>query len=210
MVYMMQQIAPGRCTMTHYAFATALMNFMLVPTTMISGPLAEWLGFSTFFLVVMFASVPSVIAAWRAPFPLKDDDAKLGGTSEPDQDVVTVDDPTRLTPGERAVQLLAGRASIYAMLNVLMILLVDAKILGSLQGRAEGTGATQFYLLLGTTAAKIFLAVRTFQYSAKAKEESARTGDAVYVRNARGAVIATICCGLATLLVLGFAADLAF
>ena len=210
MVYMMQQIAPGRSTMTHYAFATALMNFMLVPTTMISGPLAEWLGFSTFFVVVMFASVPSVIAAWRAPFPLKDDETKRGRTTEPDQDVVTVDDPTRLTPGQRVVQLLAGRASIYAMLIVLMILLVDAKILGSLQGRAEGTGATQFYLLLGTTAAKIFLAVRTIQYAAKAKEESARTGDAVYVRNARGAVIATICCGLATLLVLGFAADLAF
>ena len=52
MVYMMQQLAPGRSTMTHYAFATALMNFVLVPTTMISGPLAEWLGFSTFFLVV--------------------------------------------------------------------------------------------------------------------------------------------------------------
>jgi PAT family beta-lactamase induction signal transducer AmpG len=69
MIYMMQQLAPGRCTMTHYAFATALMNLVLVPTAMVSGPLAEWLGFSTFFFVVMFASVPSVLAAWRAPVP---------------------------------------------------------------------------------------------------------------------------------------------
>src|SRR5262249_16313973 len=64
MIYMMQQLAPGRSTMTHYAFATALMNFTLVPTAMISGPMAEWLGFSTYFLVVMFASVPSVLAAF--------------------------------------------------------------------------------------------------------------------------------------------------
>ena len=49
MIYMMQQLAPGRCTMTHYAFATALMNLVLVPTAMVSGPLAEWLGFSMFF-----------------------------------------------------------------------------------------------------------------------------------------------------------------
>jgi PAT family beta-lactamase induction signal transducer AmpG len=210
MVYMMQQIAPGRCTMTHYAFATALMNFMLVPTTMISGPLAEWLGFSTFFIVVMFASVPSVIAAWKAPFPLSGDETKAAAVADPDKDVITVDDPTRLTVGERAVQLLAGRASIYAMLNVLVILLVDAKILGSLQGRAEGTGSTQFYLLVASAVLKIFLAVRTFQFAAKAAEESSRTGDVVYVRNARGAKIATLCCALATVLVLAFAGDLAF
>jgi PAT family beta-lactamase induction signal transducer AmpG len=209
MVYMMQQIAPGRCTMTHYAFATALMNFMLVPTTMISGPLAEWLGFSTFFIVVMFASVPSVIAAWKAPFPLSGDDGNAAATAL-EKDVITVDDPTRLTVGERAVQLLAGRASIYAMLNVLTILLVDAKILGSLQGREEGTGATQFYLLIGSAVLKFFLAVRTFQYAAKAAGESARTGDVVYLRNARGAKIATVCCALATVLVLVFAGDLAF
>ena len=69
MIYMMQQLAPGRSTMTHYAFATALMNLVLVPTNMMSGPLGEWLGFSTYFLVVMVASVPSAWAAWRAPFP---------------------------------------------------------------------------------------------------------------------------------------------
>jgi PAT family beta-lactamase induction signal transducer AmpG len=108
------------------------------------------------------------------------------------------------------VQLLVGRASIYAMLNVLVILLVDAKILGSLQGRAEGTGSTQIYLLVASAVLKIFLAVRTFQFAAKAAEESSRTGDVAYVRNARGAKIATLCCALATVLVLAFAGDLAF
>jgi PAT family beta-lactamase induction signal transducer AmpG len=69
MLYMMQQIAPGRYKMTHYAFATALMNLVLVPTQMASGPLAEWLGYERFFLFVMLASIPSIVAAWLAPFP---------------------------------------------------------------------------------------------------------------------------------------------
>ena len=211
MVYMMQQLAPGRSTMTHYAFATALMNFVLAPTTMISGPLAELLGFSTFFIVVMFASVPSVWAAWKAPFPLVDEAPKDPAASRADQPMtVTVDDPTRLTPGERAAQLLAGRASIYAMLNILMILLVDAKILGSLQGRADGSGQTQLMLLLASAALKIFLAQRTFKFAAATAAESARTGDTVYVRNARGAKIATVLCGVATVLIIAFAAKLAF
>ncbi|HYD82788.1 MAG TPA: hypothetical protein VEA63_02025, partial [Opitutus sp.] len=210
MVYMMQQIAPGRCTMTHYAFATALMNFMLVPTTMISGPLAEWLGFSTFFVVVMFASVPSVIAAWKAPSPLEGDDAKAAAGAEPNQERVTVDDPTRLSAADRAVQLLAGRASIYAMLNVLVILLIDAKILGSLQGRDAGAGATQFYLLVASAALKLFLAWRTYRFANEAAEEGARTGEKIYVRNARGAKIATWVCAVATVIVLTFAGRLAF
>jgi MFS transporter, PAT family, beta-lactamase induction signal transducer AmpG len=69
MLYMMQQIAPGRFQMTHYAFATALMNLVLIPTQSASGPLAHALGYPAFFLVVMLASIPSVAAAWWAPFP---------------------------------------------------------------------------------------------------------------------------------------------
>ncbi len=211
MVYMMQQLAPGRCTMTHYAFATALMNLMLVPTTMISGPLAELLGFSTFFFVVMFASVPSIWAAWKAPFPLEADDAKLPAGDVADERVtITVDDPTRLTPAERAVQLIAGRASIYAMLSILVILLLDAKIMGSLQNRAPGTGQLSFYLLLASAALKLLLAQRTFKFAAEATAEGARTNETVYVRNARGAKIATIACGVVTVAVIGVAAKLVF
>ncbi|MBC8066996.1 MAG: MFS transporter [Deltaproteobacteria bacterium] len=69
MLYMMQQIAPGAYKMTHYAFSTALMNLVLVPTQMASGPLADWLGYRSFFVFVMIASIPSLWVAWRAPFP---------------------------------------------------------------------------------------------------------------------------------------------
>jgi PAT family beta-lactamase induction signal transducer AmpG len=69
MLYMMQQISPGKYHMTHYAFCTSLMNLVLIPTQMASGPLADWLGYKAFFLFVMIASIPSIIAAWLAPFP---------------------------------------------------------------------------------------------------------------------------------------------
>jgi PAT family beta-lactamase induction signal transducer AmpG len=202
MVYMMQQLAPGRSTMTHYAFATALMNLMLVPTTMISGPLAEWLGYSTFFFVVMFASVPSVLAAWRAPFPLLDDALAPGGP--------TPDDPTRLSPAEQTVQRMAGRASIYAMLNILTLLVIDAKILGSLQGRAAGTGLTQFVLLLGVAAVKGFFTLRTFRLASETAAAAGPTGERNYSGNARAAKVATLLCAGATLAILVFGARMAF
>ena len=78
MLYMMQQIAPGKYKMTHYAFCTALMNLVLVPTQMASGPLAVWLGYKNFFLFVVFASAPSILAAWLAPFPNADGDKARG------------------------------------------------------------------------------------------------------------------------------------
>ena len=208
MVYMMQQFAPGRCTMTHYAFATALMNFVLAPTTMISGPLAEWLGFSTFFVVVMFASVPSVWAAYKAPFPLNGDNEK------PDAEsigiVITPDDPSRLNPIQRAVQQIAGRASTYAMLNILVILLLDAKILGTLQGKVEGTGQTQFMFLLGSAALKIFLTRLTVKHARLASIEAQPADETVYLGNARGAKIATIICALVSAAILVFGYKQAF
>jgi len=69
MLYMMQQIAPGRYKMAHYAFATALMNLVLVPTQSASGYLADMLGYKSFFIFVLVASIPSIIAAYWAPFP---------------------------------------------------------------------------------------------------------------------------------------------
>jgi MFS transporter, PAT family, beta-lactamase induction signal transducer AmpG len=69
MLYMIQQIAPGRYKMSHFAFADSLMNLMLVPTQSASGYLADRLGYRSYFIFVLVASIPSVIAAWKAPFP---------------------------------------------------------------------------------------------------------------------------------------------
>ncbi|MFV8752897.1 MFS transporter [Nannocystaceae bacterium ST9] len=80
MLYMMQQISPGRYHMTHYAFCTALMNLVLVPTQMASGPLADWLGYRAYFVFVVVATIPSLVAAKLAPFPRAE---AFGPTSEP-------------------------------------------------------------------------------------------------------------------------------
>ncbi len=82
MLYMMQQISPGKYHMTHYAFCTALMNLMLVPTQMISGPLADHFGYKAYFIIVMFAAIPSILVSAYAPFP-----RKFGAKSEPAGDV---------------------------------------------------------------------------------------------------------------------------
>jgi MFS transporter, PAT family, beta-lactamase induction signal transducer AmpG len=73
MLYMMQQLAPGPYKMTHYAYATAFMQLVLIPTQAASGKLADWLGYRAFFIFVMVASLPSILAAWRAPFPNSED-----------------------------------------------------------------------------------------------------------------------------------------
>ncbi len=81
MLYMMQQISPGKYHMTHYAYCTAIMNLVLIPTQMASGYLADHMGFQTFFLVVMAASIPSVLGAWFAPFPNTVDGATKPGAA---------------------------------------------------------------------------------------------------------------------------------
>jgi PAT family beta-lactamase induction signal transducer AmpG len=83
MLYMMQQISPGKYHMTHYAFCTALMNLVLIPTQMASGPLADAFGYRAFFVFVMLASIPSIIVAAKAPFPNPPDDGKMAHDDEP-------------------------------------------------------------------------------------------------------------------------------
>jgi PAT family beta-lactamase induction signal transducer AmpG len=205
MIYMMQQLAPGRSAMTHYAFADSLMNLILVSTIMVSGPLAEMLGFSTYFLVVMVASVPSVWAAWKAPLN-HDETSATKEKDATEQEIITVDDPSRLSQVQRAVQLIAGRASIYAMFNILAILVIDTNILGTLQGRAEHTGQTQFMFLLGSAALKIFLTQLTYKHARLASIEAQPSGETAYLGNARGAKIATLICAVvsAAILVFGY------
>jgi PAT family beta-lactamase induction signal transducer AmpG len=82
MLYMMQQISPGKYHMTHYAFCTSIMNLVLIPTQMASGPLADALGFQSFFWVVIIASIPSVLGAYWAPFPHKVEKGQASGLAK--------------------------------------------------------------------------------------------------------------------------------
>jgi len=69
MIYMMQQIAPGPYRTAHYAFATGLgLGLGMTLAALVSAPLQAWLGYQTFFLLVIPAAIPSIWFAVRAPF----------------------------------------------------------------------------------------------------------------------------------------------
>jgi len=67
-LYMMQQIAPGKYKMAHYAFATGIMSLGMMIPSMLSGVVSDWLGYRHFFLWVMVATIPSFLATWLVPF----------------------------------------------------------------------------------------------------------------------------------------------
>lgn len=72
MLFMMQQIAPGKYQMAHYAFANSLMNLSVLVPGYFSGMLCKALGYETFFLVALISAVPVVLMSFFLPFAHKD------------------------------------------------------------------------------------------------------------------------------------------
>jgi PAT family beta-lactamase induction signal transducer AmpG len=79
MLYMMQQLAPGKYRTAHYAFGTGIMAACMLVTGRLSGYIQPWLGHQRFFLFVLLASIPPVIIAYFAPFHV----AALGDDQAP-------------------------------------------------------------------------------------------------------------------------------
>ncbi|WP_295999808.1 MFS transporter [Rugamonas sp.] len=75
MIYLMQQLAPGKYTTTHYAFGTGLMGLCMMLTGIVSGHLQQALGYVSYFSLVMAATIPSFLVTWFAPFHVKEADA---------------------------------------------------------------------------------------------------------------------------------------
>jgi PAT family beta-lactamase induction signal transducer AmpG len=73
MIYMMQQIAPGPYKTAHYTFATAFMGFCMMSTGWLSGKIQAAVSYQTFFIIVLVAAAPSLIATLMAPFNHRDD-----------------------------------------------------------------------------------------------------------------------------------------
>jgi PAT family beta-lactamase induction signal transducer AmpG len=67
-LFMMQQIAPGKYKMAHYAFATAIMYLGFMLPSMVSGYISDFLGYKHFFVWVLFATLPSFLVTWLVPF----------------------------------------------------------------------------------------------------------------------------------------------
>jgi len=71
-LFMMQQVAPGRHQMAHYAFASGIMNLSVMLTGMASGFLSDMLSYKFFFVAVMLATVPAFVITKLVPFTYDD------------------------------------------------------------------------------------------------------------------------------------------
>ena len=76
-LFMMQQVAPGKYQMAHYAFASAIMNLSVMVTGAVSGFLSDAIGYKMFFLVVMAATIPVFILSKVIPF--RDEHSVISG-----------------------------------------------------------------------------------------------------------------------------------
>lgn len=67
-LFMMQQIAPGKHQMSHYAFASGIMNLGVMLPGMVSGFFSDLLGYERFFTYVLLCAIPSLIITYFIPF----------------------------------------------------------------------------------------------------------------------------------------------
>jgi PAT family beta-lactamase induction signal transducer AmpG len=67
-LYIMQQIAPGKYKMAHYAFADGIMALGFMLPSMFSGYISDFLGHKMFFIWVLVATIPSFLITYFAPF----------------------------------------------------------------------------------------------------------------------------------------------
>lgn len=66
-LFIMQQIAPGKYKMAHYAFASGLMNLGFMVPSMVSGLVSDYLGYKDFFIWVMISTIPAFLVTWLVP-----------------------------------------------------------------------------------------------------------------------------------------------
>ena len=71
-LFMMQQIAPGKHQMAHYAFASGIMNLDVMLPGMLSGYVSDWLGYRDFFVFVLVCTIPAFLITWFVPFTYPD------------------------------------------------------------------------------------------------------------------------------------------
>jgi len=74
-VFIIQQITPGKYKMSHYAFASGIMNLGFVIPSMVSGYLSDYLGYANFYLWILAATIPSFLVTWLVPLKPHDENA---------------------------------------------------------------------------------------------------------------------------------------
>lgn len=82
-LFMMQQVAPGKHQMAHYAFASGIMNFGVMLPGMMSGWVLEHIGgYENFFIFVLVATIVPLLITWFVPFKYNDDGTPIKGAVE--------------------------------------------------------------------------------------------------------------------------------
>lgn len=89
-LFMMQQVAPGKHPMAHYAFASGIMNLGVMLPGMMSGWVCETLGkwfdkpggYEPFFIFVLIATIPAFLMTYFVPFKYAPDGSLLKGERE--------------------------------------------------------------------------------------------------------------------------------
>jgi PAT family beta-lactamase induction signal transducer AmpG len=68
-LYIMQQMAPGKYKMAHYAFGSGLTNLGFMLPSMISGFVSDKIGYQYFFIWVLVSTIPAFLISWLVPLP---------------------------------------------------------------------------------------------------------------------------------------------
>lgn len=76
-LFMMQNIAPGKYKMAHYAFGSGLMNLGFMIPSMVSGFVSDFLGYKEFFIWVLIATIPAFIVSWLVPLQKPTEEAPV-------------------------------------------------------------------------------------------------------------------------------------
>lgn len=71
-LFMMQQIAPGKHQMAHYAFASGIMNLGVMLPGMVSGFISDTIGYKWFFVFTLIATIPAFLITYFVPFTHSD------------------------------------------------------------------------------------------------------------------------------------------
>ena len=66
-LFIMQQIAPGKYQMAHYAFGSSITYFGYTIASMISGFVSDSLGYKNFFIYVLIATIPAFLVSAFVP-----------------------------------------------------------------------------------------------------------------------------------------------
>jgi PAT family beta-lactamase induction signal transducer AmpG len=77
-LFIMQQIAPGKYQMAHYAFGSAITYFGYTIASMISGVISDSMGYQSFFMWVLLATIPAFVVTWLVPLkPIENSNGQL-------------------------------------------------------------------------------------------------------------------------------------